>query len=262
VELRDPDGTHNRAPGVTQSAVSSGAAEVAGAEQPTLAGILDLEGIDRDLLRFLRVYPDPHALYGDQVAAQALPAADRTVADGRVPHLYCYVLRRGDAARSTILRADRDGRSFSARKVVAAQACEAIAGISCSSTVRAAGPDDQITTEPLAGQSEMQPIFPLPRVHSMQGRLPEQPYPTAEEPVRLWIRATEKLPDDVPRARLHAHLHVRRQHGPRGVPGNGPADEHQHRARRLVSDDWVLTWTAGGLADPGDAVPTAGAHRG
>jgi acyl-CoA thioesterase len=44
------------------------------------------------------------------------------VAPGRVSHSpHGYFLRRGDAARPTIFRVDRDrdGRSFSARRVVA-----------------------------------------------------------------------------------------------------------------------------------------------
>jgi acyl-CoA thioesterase len=53
---------------------------------PSLSGLLDLEEIDRDLFRSTLVYADPYALYGGQVAAQALLAAGRTVDGDLVPH--------------------------------------------------------------------------------------------------------------------------------------------------------------------------------
>lgn len=54
--------------------------------QPSLDDVLELEEIDRDLYRSRLVYPDQYALYGGQVAAQALLAAGRTVDADRVPH--------------------------------------------------------------------------------------------------------------------------------------------------------------------------------
>jgi len=95
-------------------------APAADAAEPSLDDVLDLEEIDRDLYRSLLVYPDEYALYGGQVAAQALLAAGRTVDAERVPHsLHCYFLRSGNAERPTVFRVDRDrdGRSFSARRV-------------------------------------------------------------------------------------------------------------------------------------------------
>src|SRR6266545_2853690 len=63
-------------------------------------------------------------LYGGQVAAQALLAAAATVAPGRIPHsFHGYFLRPGRPELPVVLRVDRDrdGRSFSARHVVAVQ---------------------------------------------------------------------------------------------------------------------------------------------
>ena len=84
-----------------------------------LADVLDLEEIDRDLYRASFVFPDRWALYGGQVAAQALRAAGLSVEPDRLPHsLHGYFLRRGDATRPTVFQVfrDRDGRSFSARR--------------------------------------------------------------------------------------------------------------------------------------------------
>jgi acyl-CoA thioesterase-2 len=95
----------------------------------SLLDVLDLEEIDRDLYRSTLVMADPFPLYGGQVAAQALSAAGRTVPEGRLPHsLHGYFLRSGDAGRPAIFRVDRDrdGRSFSARRVVAVQGGEVV----------------------------------------------------------------------------------------------------------------------------------------
>lgn len=93
---------------------------------PSMAELLDLEQIDRDLYRGINEVPDnghPTVL-GGQVAAQALEAAGMTVPDGRSPHsMHGYYLRPGWRNRPVIFRVerDRDGRSFSARRVSAVQ---------------------------------------------------------------------------------------------------------------------------------------------
>ena len=58
-------------------------------------------------------------IFGGQVLAQAIIAADRTTGDDRVPHsMHGYFLRPGDAMRGVTLSVDRihDGRSFSTRR--------------------------------------------------------------------------------------------------------------------------------------------------
>jgi acyl-CoA thioesterase-2 len=96
----------------------------------TLEELLDLEELDRDLYRAHNPRrPFTDHLYGGQVAAQALRAAGLTVPEDRHPHsLHCYYLRSGEAEHPTIMKVsrDRDGRSFSARRVVALQRGEAI----------------------------------------------------------------------------------------------------------------------------------------
>lgn len=72
---------------------------------------------------------DSHAMptgriFGGQVLAQAILAADRTTGDDRVPHsMHGYFLRPGDAALGLTLSVDRvhDGRSFSTRRTQAYQ---------------------------------------------------------------------------------------------------------------------------------------------
>ncbi|MCW2546912.1 MAG: tesB [Mycobacterium sp.] len=90
-----------------------------------LPGLLTLERLDRDLFRASNAELGPRTtLYGGQVAAQALLAAATTVDEERVPHsFHGYFLRAGMPDRPIILHVDRyrDGRSFSARHVVALQ---------------------------------------------------------------------------------------------------------------------------------------------
>ncbi len=102
----------------------------------TLEELLDLEELDRDLYRAHNPRrPFTDHLYGGQVAAQALRAAGLTVPEGRHPHsMHCYYLRAGEAEHPTIMKVsrDRDGRSFSARRVEALQRGKAIFTMSVS----------------------------------------------------------------------------------------------------------------------------------
>ena len=96
----------------------------AGSGGPGLVDVLTLERIEADLFRSSVVYEDAFGLYGGQVAAQALRAAAETVDAGRHPHsLHGYFLSRGDPSRRVLLMVnrDRDGRSYSNRRVIAVQ---------------------------------------------------------------------------------------------------------------------------------------------
>jgi acyl-CoA thioesterase-2 len=168
-------------------------------ERPTVLDVLRLEQIDRDLYRSTLVFADPFPLYGGQVAAQALFAAGGTVSDDRLPHsLHGYFLRSGDAARPTVFHVDRDrdGRSFSARRVVAVQGGEVIFNMSASFQAPGDGPDHQVQEPPDAERPEDSESLSLPRLFSMEGRRPSQPYRTTSWPTRFWARATVALPPD------------------------------------------------------------------
>jgi acyl-CoA thioesterase II len=74
-------------------------------------------------------------LYGGQIVAQALRAAEVTVAPGYAPHsLHANFLRMGDADEPVRYEVERlrDGRSFFARQVVARQSTGAILNMSAS----------------------------------------------------------------------------------------------------------------------------------
>ena len=147
----------------------------------SILDLLDLEEIDRDLYRSTMTFPEPYPLYGGQVAAQALLAAGLTVPDGRLPHsLHGYFLRSGDSARPTIFHVDRDrdGRSFSARRVVAVQGGEVLFNMSCSFQTDDNGPDVQFHPAPEAGEPGGLPDVTLQRLFSVELQAPRSNIPT------------------------------------------------------------------------------------
>jgi acyl-CoA thioesterase-2 len=218
-------------------------------DHPTVLDVLRLEQIDRDLYRSTLVFADPFPLYGGQVAAQALFAAGGTVSDDRLPHsLHGYFLRTGDAARPTVFHVDRDrdGRSFSARRVVAVQGGEVIFNMSASFQAPGDGPDRQVQEPPDAERPEDSESLDLPRLFSMEGRRPSQPYRATSWPTRFWARATVALPPDD--HLMHSCVLTYLSDigtGLSALPDDeaAPGPSHDHAVwfhRRVRLDDWVL----------------------
>jgi acyl-CoA thioesterase-2 len=90
---------------------------------------------------------------------------------------------------------DRDGRSFSARRVVAVQGGEVIFNMSASFHTPEDDVDQQVHAMPEATPPQELDGDALPRLFSMEGRVPPQPY-ESDWPTRMWARSTERLPDD------------------------------------------------------------------
>lgn len=216
--------------------------------RPSILGLLSAERLEDDLFRFCTVFDDPHRLFGGQVAAQALLAAGLTVPDDRVPHsLHGYFLRAGSALRPTVFQVerDRDGRSFSARRVVALQNGEVIFNMAASFAAIRTDEEPVIDTEP---HRPPLPRDPLPSWVYLRHPSFECRSDSADAwPDRLWLRCTADLPDD---PLLHAAiltytsdmssglfaLRARTGHG-----GEGASLDHAvwfHRPVRM--DDWVL----------------------
>lgn len=164
-----------------------------------LADLLALERIDRDLFRAGVVFAERWSLYGGQVAAQALLAAGATVAEDRVPHsLHGYFLRPGDSRRPVVfaVERDRDGGSFSARRVVALQEGEVILNLAASFS----RPDDSADDIAVLRMPEVVPppdagTLP-PRLVDFALHVPEQPAGLVSFPTRAWLRCTADLPSD------------------------------------------------------------------
>ena len=103
-----------------------------------LANLIDnisLEQIDNNIFRGLSLHRESDRVYGGQVLAQAINAAQRTVAARLVLHsLHSYFLRPGDPDLPIIYEVDRirDGRSFTTRRVVAIQRGRPLFNVSMS----------------------------------------------------------------------------------------------------------------------------------
>jgi acyl-CoA thioesterase-2 len=223
------------------------------ADRDDLMGWMELERIDRDIFRGPpSSWRREGNLYGGLVAAQALLAAARTVPDGRFPHsLHGYYLRPGDPNEPVVFSVDRDrdGRSFSARRVAALQDGEVIWDMACSFHEPVAGPEyvPPAPTGVLPPDdsailvSHMHPIIDL-RVPQ-----PDDPDHPAMMPIdRAWVRVSVPLDDD---PLIHACLHTYTSDcttgfaelGLEGVPAAGPSIDHAlwfHHVSR--ADDWIF----------------------
>ncbi len=157
-------------------------------------------------------------IYGGQVIAQALRAAELTV-EGRAPHsLHAYFLRPGDETRAIDYLVDRnmDGRSISSRRVVAIQGEKTLFTMAVSFHVGRSGfehsapfPDVQMPEDLPDEVDVIARLRQLDRHDTLAGlpflpfesRLPE----TARildrrrdgEPYYLWFRAPAPLGDDL-----------------------------------------------------------------
>ena len=118
----------------------------------------------------------------------------------RLPHsLHGYFLRSGDAARPTVFRVDRDrdGGSFSARRVVALQGGEVVFSMSASFQSPGHGPDVQVGELPEPERARRAAAADHPAaVLAWRDAGPRSPTRRAHFPTRFWSRATVPLPAD------------------------------------------------------------------
>ena len=186
---------------------------------------LDLEQIDRDIYRGQNEPTRWGRLFGGQVAAQALAAAQRTVEGRHVHSLHGYFLRGGDPETPVVFTVDRirDGGSFTTRRVVALQKGRAIFNTSVSFHVREQSYDHQDDMPDVVPPEEL-PSWE-DRARELGDKLPEpmRRWMLSERPIELrsmephswfsnearrgpnpvWVRANGKLSDD---PALHASL--------------------------------------------------------
>jgi acyl-CoA thioesterase-2 len=112
-----------------------------------LLAILDLEQLEHNLYRGRSPELDWQRVFGGQTIAQALVAAQRTVAADRHVHsLHGYFMRPGDTKVPILYQVDRirDGGSFATRRVVAVQHGQAIFSLEASFQVDEDGLEHQM----------------------------------------------------------------------------------------------------------------------
>jgi acyl-CoA thioesterase II len=219
------------------------------AARPTLLDVLTLERIDANLYRSAVVLDDQFGLYGGQVAAQALRAAAETVAPERHPHsLHGYFLSRGDPTYPVLLTVhrDRDGRSFSNRRVIAVQNGNVIFNLAASFHVAEDGYDYQAHSAPVVTDPDDLPGFTFhTRMLGIEIKVPEQAVEGQQWPSRVWMRSREKLPDDTTHACALTYVSdmFSGLASVRGIADVGILTSLDHAVwfyRQVAMDDWVL----------------------
>ena len=137
-----------------------------------LLGLMQLEPLELNLFRGASRDIGTKRVFGGQVLAQALLAASHTV-EGRLAHsLHAYFLRAGDPDAPIVYNVDRsrDGRSFTARRVVAIQHGRPIFTLAASFQVEEQGLEHQFDMPAVPAPEEVRPAASLPS--SELARLP------------------------------------------------------------------------------------------
>ncbi len=187
-----------------------------------LVALLDVEELDTDLFRGARQPGGQGRVFGGQVIAQALQAAQRSTGEEKVAHsLHAYFMRPGDENYSITFRVVRDfeGRSFATRRVIAMQRGTPILNMACSFQT----PEDGF---------------------AHQDTMPDVPPPEAlADEAALRGGAAERLPEAIRRAVLRPRPIELRPVAPRDwiAPEPRPAIQHVwFRLRAPIGDDPAL----------------------
>jgi acyl-CoA thioesterase II len=184
-----------------------------------LLELLDLEALEVNIYRGRNRDIGSGRVFGGQVLAQSLVAAQRTVEQERVAHsVHGYFILPGDLAAPIVYFVDRlrDGKSFTTRRVTAIQHGRAIFNMSASFHVTEQGLEHQLPIPDVPPPEALQSELELIRARAE--RLPEslrtvltqdrpidfRPVehvdpldPKPAPPIRhLWFRAIGTMPDE------------------------------------------------------------------
>jgi acyl-CoA thioesterase-2 len=183
-----------------------------------LVRLLDLEQLEVNLFRGVSPAHSPVRVFGGQVAGQALVAAGRTVpADRGVHSLHAYFIRPGDPSVPIVYETERvrDGHSFTTRRVLGIQHGEAIFSLSASFQLPQEGlehtepPPDRPVPDPESlpdlgerARSGADAGWMARFERPLDIRFVDEPMfsesrpAPSDEPMRVWMRADGRLPDD------------------------------------------------------------------
>ncbi|MDB5723172.1 MAG: Acyl-CoA thioesterase [Alphaproteobacteria bacterium] len=201
-----------------------------------LAGLFAFDEVEKDRFRAAASRSPMQRLYGGQVIAQALSAAQRTVRDGRLAHsCHAYFVRPGhpDLPIDLAVTRDSDGRSFSARRANAVQGDRLILSLSASFQDSESGPEHQFEAPDVPGPEGLQPQSEL--LGALGTRLPPRHHAFWLRDTGFDFRSVESFvtfsPEPMP-ARRHFWFRLRNR------IGDDPA-EHQ-RLFAYASDLYLL----------------------
>jgi acyl-CoA thioesterase II len=157
-----------------------------------LLSILDLEELELNLFRGRSPAHSMKRVYGGQVIAQALVAAQRTVDSARFVHsLHCYFILPGNPAIPIVYEVERlrDGGSFTTRRVTAIQRGAAIFSLEASFQVEEPGLTHQLPMPLDLPAPETLKSRPVVVAHyTTREKLPPEQY--------NWIRLTGPVSGD------------------------------------------------------------------
>ena len=181
-----------------------------------LVDLLDVEQLDTDLYRGSRQPGGVGRVFGGQVIAQALQAAQRSTDAPKVAHsLHAYFMRPGDEDHPIIYRVVRDfeGRSFATRRVIATQGGQPILSLTASLQVPEDGLHHQDTMPDVPPPDELRSERDLRE--EMRDDVPEKwlrhllrPRPIEIRPVhaRSWMHPEKREPTQASWFRLAAPI--------------------------------------------------------
>ncbi len=203
-----------------------------------LVTLLDVETIDTDLYRGARQPGGVGRVFGGQVIAQALQAAQRSIDDGKVAHsLHAYFMRAGNEDYPIVYRVvrDFDGRSFANRRVIAMQQGKPILNMIASFQ----SPEDG-----LSHQFPM-PDVPPPEALKSEGELREEIQEHVPEKLRrFFLRARPiEIRPVAPREWFNPAPREPVQHSWFRVVSPLPDDPALHRAMLAYASDMTLLGT-------------------
>lgn len=198
-----------------------------------LLTLLELETIDLDRYRGVSLAEGRQRVYGGQVLAQALVAAQRTVTGRSAHSLHAYFIRPGDSEIPILFEVHRirDGKSFTTRRIKAVQRGEAIFSMDVSFQVHESGFEHQGEMPKVAGPDTLP--SEEERMQRAKAADPErfEHWDYRETPFE--VRYVEDLWDDKPHPPRH-HVWFRTREAL-------PEDPALHQAVALYySDDTIM----------------------
>lgn len=145
-----------------------------------LLQLVRLEQLEVNLFRGVSRDIGTTRVFGGQVLAQAVLAASQTVEDRLIHSLHAYFLRAGDPDAPIVYSVDRsrDGRSFTARRVVAIQHGRPIFTLAASF---------QLEQEGVEHQFEMPPGIPTPEALEEDCGVPPDQLERLPQKLRRWF---------------------------------------------------------------------------
>lgn len=210
-----------------------------------LLDTLDLERIDTNIYRGQTPATRNKRVFGGQVFAQAMRAAQDTVSDERMVHSqHAYFLRPGDPSVPILFEVDgiRDGKSFTTRRVVASQRGRAIFNTELSFQVRESGLSHQADKPDCVGPEELEDdSVQWAKLKHATEKKPADSSPSPQRPIELrsvnpidFVNPTAREPEQLVWVKANGVIE----------DINARADRPLHHAILAYASDYSLMGTA------------------